>query len=127
MYKIDNKQSIAARRSNMPYPRFTKAIIQHFISKDNTISMRNNLFMHGAKNDNVLGFMKFVSMYEIRQVYGKFILNVLVSKEMKESKAYKTFLDFATGKVILKEARKRTKAHMKETSLIVDDNIISED
>ncbi|GJX85028.1 hypothetical protein Tco_0335802 [Tanacetum coccineum] len=71
--------------------------------------------------------MKFVSKYKIRQVYGKLIPDVLVSKEMLESEAYKTYLDFATGKVIPKEARKRTKAHMKETSLIADDNIISED
>ncbi|GKE27522.1 hypothetical protein Tco_1442906, partial [Tanacetum coccineum] len=127
MYQIDNRQSTSARRSNMPYPRFTKAIIQHFISKDKTISMRNNLFMHGVNNDSVLGFMKFVSKYEIRQVYGKLIPDVLVSKEMLESKAYKTYLDYAIGKVIPKEARKRIKAHMKETSLTSDDNIIPDD
>ncbi|GKB40636.1 hypothetical protein Tco_0885578 [Tanacetum coccineum] len=89
--------------------------------------MRNNMFIHGVKNDSVLGFMKFVSKYEIKQVYGKLILDVLVFKEIMESKAYKTYLDFATGKVIPKEAKKRTKAHMKETSLTPDDNIISED
>ncbi|GJX57818.1 retrovirus-related pol polyprotein from transposon TNT 1-94, partial [Tanacetum coccineum] len=111
----------------MPYPRFTKAIIQHFILKDKTISMRNNLFMHGVKNDSVLGFMKFVSKYEIRQVYGKLIPDVLVPKEMMESKAYKTYLDFAIGKVIPKEARNRTKARIKVTYLTADDNIISED
>ncbi|GJZ03007.1 hypothetical protein Tco_0520968 [Tanacetum coccineum] len=127
MYQIDNRQSIAARHSYMPYPRFTKAVIQHFISKDKTISMRNYFFMHGVKNDSVLGFMKFISKYEIRQVYGKLIPDVLVSKEMLESKAYKTYLNYATGKVIPKEARKRKKAHMKETSLIADDNIIPDD
>nr|GEU72058.1 hypothetical protein [Tanacetum cinerariifolium] len=44
---------------------------------------------------------------------------------MMESKAYKTYLDFTTEKVIPKEARKRIKAHMKETSLTANDNIIS--
>ncbi|GJW11795.1 hypothetical protein Tco_1577622 [Tanacetum coccineum] len=127
MYQIDNQQSTAARRSNMPYPRFTKAIIQHFISKDKTISMWNNMFMHGVKNDSVLRFIKFVSKYEIRQVYGKLITNVLVSKEMLKSEAYRTYLDYATRKVIPKEAKKRTKAHMKETYLTADDNIIPND
>ncbi|GJW53421.1 hypothetical protein Tco_0097506 [Tanacetum coccineum] len=94
---------------------------------DKTISMRNNLFMHGAMNDSVLGFMKFISKYKIRQMYGKLILDVLVSREKLESKTYKTYLDYATRKVIPKEARKRTKDHMKETSLIVDDNIIPDD
>ncbi|GJS85117.1 hypothetical protein Tco_0751658 [Tanacetum coccineum] len=46
MFQIDNRESSAKRKENMPYPRFTKAIIQHFISKDKSISMRNKMFMH---------------------------------------------------------------------------------
>ncbi|GJX60501.1 hypothetical protein Tco_0291891 [Tanacetum coccineum] len=46
MFQIDNRDSSAKRPENMPYPRFTKAIIQHFISKDKPISMRNIMFMH---------------------------------------------------------------------------------
>ncbi|GJZ64383.1 retrovirus-related pol polyprotein from transposon TNT 1-94 [Tanacetum coccineum] len=130
IYKIENKQTTAARRSNMPYPRFTKAIIQHFISKDKTISMRNNLFMHSIKNDSVLGVVKFVSMYEDRQVYGKMIHDVMMSKEFMKTIAYKTYLAFVTRKAIHKKARKRTKdatTTMKESSLTVDDNIIPKD
>ncbi|GKB21411.1 hypothetical protein Tco_0855334 [Tanacetum coccineum] len=130
MYQIDNRQTIVARRSSMPYPRFTKVIIQHFISKDKTISMRNNLFMHGIKSDSVLGRLKFVSKYEHSHVYGKPIPDVMLSKEFMETKAYKTYLAFATGNAIPKKARKRTTAHitpMKESSLITDDNIILDD
>ncbi|GKD20078.1 hypothetical protein Tco_1221781 [Tanacetum coccineum] len=100
MYQIDNRQSTDARRSSMPNPKFTNAIIQHFISKDKTISMRNNLFMHGIKNESVLGVLKL---------------------------AYKTYLAFATGNAIPKKAKKRTTTHItpiKESSLTVDDNII---
>ncbi|GJV80665.1 hypothetical protein Tco_1516535 [Tanacetum coccineum] len=110
MYHIDNRQTTVARRSNMSYPRFTKPIIQHFISKDKTISMRNNLFMHSIKNDSVLGVLKFVSKYEDRKVYGKTIPNVMLFKEIMETTAYKTYLAFATRKAIHKKARKRTKA-----------------
>ncbi|GKE72825.1 hypothetical protein Tco_1534866, partial [Tanacetum coccineum] len=130
MYQIDNIQTTAARRSSMPYPRFTKAIIHHFISKDKTISMRNNLFMHGIKNDSVLGILKFVSKYEESQVYGKTIHEVMLSKEFMETLAYKTYLAFATGISIPKKARKSTTAHItpiKESSLTADDNIISDD
>ncbi|GKB30024.1 hypothetical protein Tco_0869425 [Tanacetum coccineum] len=109
MYQIDNRQTTGVRRSNMPYPRFTKAIIQHFISKDKTISMRNNLFMHSIKNDSVLGVLKFISKYEDRKVYGKTIPDVMLSKEIMETTAYKTYLAFATRKAIHKKARKRTK------------------
>nr|GEU87511.1 hypothetical protein [Tanacetum cinerariifolium] len=130
MYQIDNRQTTAARHSNMPYPRFTKAIIQHFISKDKTISIRNNLFMHSIKDDNVLEVLKFISKYEENQVYGKPIPDVIMSKEIMDTTTYNTYLAFATGKAIPKKARKNTKAHitlMKESSLTTDDNIISED
>nr|GEX84132.1 hypothetical protein [Tanacetum cinerariifolium] len=43
--------------------------------------------------------------------------------EMMESIVYKTYVDFATGKVILKEARKRTKGQMKETSIKNDEKV----
>ncbi|GKB73896.1 hypothetical protein Tco_0935308 [Tanacetum coccineum] len=60
MFQSDNKETNSKRRENMPYPRFTNAIIQYFISKDKSISMRNIIFMHSIKNDSVLGTLKFV-------------------------------------------------------------------
>ncbi|GJX79699.1 hypothetical protein Tco_0327848 [Tanacetum coccineum] len=86
--------------------------------------------MHSIKNDNVLGVLKFVSKHEDSQVYGKMIPEVMVSKEIMETMAYKTYLAFATGKAILKKAKKRTKiitTPKKKSSLIADDNIILED
>nr|GEU56247.1 retrotransposon protein, putative, unclassified [Tanacetum cinerariifolium] len=39
MYQPDNKEISSARKVHIPYPRFTKVIINHFISKDKTISV----------------------------------------------------------------------------------------
>ncbi|GKF23506.1 hypothetical protein Tco_0075828, partial [Tanacetum coccineum] len=64
----------------MPYLRFTKVIISHFISKDKTISMRNTINLHTVRDDTFL--------------------------DIKYSKAYKTYLDFATGKATPKKSRK---------------------
>ncbi|GJW16827.1 hypothetical protein Tco_0024263 [Tanacetum coccineum] len=61
IYQIDNRETSAKRCESMPYHRFTKAIIQYFISKDKSISTRNKLFMHSIKNDSVLGTLKFVA------------------------------------------------------------------
>ncbi|GJX86507.1 retrovirus-related pol polyprotein from transposon TNT 1-94 [Tanacetum coccineum] len=55
MFQIDNRNTSATRKENMPYPRFTKAIIQHFNSKDKSISMRNRRFMHTIQDDTLLG------------------------------------------------------------------------
>ncbi|GKF42008.1 hypothetical protein Tco_0125350 [Tanacetum coccineum] len=34
IFQADNRDISTARKENMPYPRFTKVIINHFISKD---------------------------------------------------------------------------------------------
>ncbi|GKA71315.1 hypothetical protein Tco_0777454 [Tanacetum coccineum] len=64
------------------------------------------------------------------ELYGKTVPDAMMSKEIIETTAYKTYLAFATRKIIHKKARKRTKATTtikKESSLTADDNIISED
>ncbi|GJT81430.1 hypothetical protein Tco_1055772 [Tanacetum coccineum] len=73
MFEIDNRDYSAKRKENMPYPRFTKAIIQHFISKDKSISMRNRMFMHTVRDDSVLGTLKFIDKSEDNQLYGALI------------------------------------------------------
>nr|GEX19901.1 hypothetical protein [Tanacetum cinerariifolium] len=77
MFQADNRDISTARKENMPYLRFTKFIINHFISKDKTISMRNQINIHTVHDDTLL-----------------------------DSKAYKIHLDFATGKATPKKARK---------------------
>ncbi|GKD53937.1 hypothetical protein Tco_1287324, partial [Tanacetum coccineum] len=60
MYQADNREISLARKEHMPYPRFTKVIINHFISKDNTISIRNMINFHTIHDDSLLGTLKFV-------------------------------------------------------------------
>nr|GEV88430.1 retrovirus-related Pol polyprotein from transposon TNT 1-94 [Tanacetum cinerariifolium] len=69
-----DRETSSARKEHMPYLRFTKVIIDHFISKDNIISMRNKINLHTPRDDSLL--------------------------------AYMTYLDYATGKVPPKKARK---------------------
>ncbi|GJU90036.1 hypothetical protein Tco_1302459 [Tanacetum coccineum] len=127
MYQIDNRQTSARRHESMPYPKFTKVIIQHFISKNKSISMRNRLFMHLIKNDNVFGRLTFVAKNEDNQVYGMLISYMMINKEFENSKAYQTYLAFLTGIAIPKKARKGTKAAItpkKKGSFTANDNII---
>ncbi|GKC13345.1 hypothetical protein Tco_1010127 [Tanacetum coccineum] len=89
--------------------------------------MRNRLFIHSIKNDSVLGRLKFVPKNEDSQVYGETIPDVKVSKEIMETKAYKTYLAFSTGAAVPKKARKGKKAAItpkKKSSFTTDDNII---
>ncbi|GJZ70504.1 hypothetical protein Tco_0634054 [Tanacetum coccineum] len=106
MFQIDNRNTSAARKENIPYPRFTKDIIQHFISKDMSISMRNRLFMHIVQHDSIFGSLKFVSKTDDYQAYGALIPTEMTSLKMQNSLAYKTFLAYATGAIPPKKSRK---------------------
>ncbi|GJT36555.1 hypothetical protein Tco_0926974 [Tanacetum coccineum] len=104
MFQIDNRDS--KKQEKMYYPRFTKAIIQHFISKDKSISMRNRLFMHTIQDDSILGSLRFVSKTKEYQVYGALIHAGMTNRNMLNSTAYNTYLAFAIGAATPKKARK---------------------
>ncbi|GJT88602.1 hypothetical protein Tco_1070319 [Tanacetum coccineum] len=97
---------IRLSRAQILWGIFTKAIIQHFISKDKSISMRNKMFMHTVKDDSVLGTLKFVAKSEDNQVYGALIPAQMINQKIQNSTAYKTYLAFATGAATPKKARK---------------------
>ncbi|GJU63435.1 hypothetical protein Tco_1245270 [Tanacetum coccineum] len=94
----------------MYYPRFTKAIIHHFLLQEKSLSWRNRIGMHTSKDDYLINTLRFVSRKEASQKYGAVLPDCLTSPAMKESKAYKTYLGFATGAVPPKAARKFKKA-----------------
>ncbi|GJW86104.1 hypothetical protein Tco_0159249 [Tanacetum coccineum] len=100
MYQIKNKE--AKKNKDMYYPRFTKVIINYFMSKDQSIPRRNKVDWHVANNDPILTIMRFIPKHETVQKYGAILPDTLTNQAMKESDAYKTYHDFAIGKVILK-------------------------
>ncbi|GJS16709.1 hypothetical protein Tco_0411181 [Tanacetum coccineum] len=106
IFQADNREISSARKEHMPCPRFMKFIINHFISKDKTISMRNKINLHTVRDDTLLGTLKFFSKTQDYQQYEALIPNEMINQDIKDSKAYKTYLDFATGKATPKKARK---------------------
>ncbi|GJS95946.1 retrovirus-related pol polyprotein from transposon TNT 1-94 [Tanacetum coccineum] len=109
MYQADNREISSARKEHMPYPRFTKVIINHFISKDKTISMRNKINLYTICDDSLLSTLKFVSKTQDYQQYGALIHDDMINQDIKDSIPYKTYYDFATRKVPPKKARKYKK------------------
>ncbi|GJW23095.1 hypothetical protein Tco_0033717 [Tanacetum coccineum] len=107
----------------MPYLRFTKVIISYFISKDKTISMRNMINLHTVHDDSLLGTLKFVSKTQDYQMYGALIHEEMINQDIKDSKAYKTYLDFATGKATPKKARrfKKVASPLKKLSPVLEE------
>ncbi|GKD05005.1 hypothetical protein Tco_1179979, partial [Tanacetum coccineum] len=111
-YQIDNKDS--KKQDKMFYPRFTKIIIHYFLEKDKSISMRNRMFMHTARDDNLLGTIRFVSRHEDAQIYGAILLKAMTNQAMLDSVAYKTYYAIASGD----EPPKSKKPKMKSDSTI---------
>ncbi|GKA65568.1 hypothetical protein Tco_0765275 [Tanacetum coccineum] len=79
--------------------------------------------MHTYKDDFLINTLRFVSRKEASQIYGAVLPKCLTSPEMKESKAYKTYLGYAIGEVPPKVARKFKKAFpsKKESELVPRD------
>nr|GEU95466.1 hypothetical protein [Tanacetum cinerariifolium] len=123
--EINNRDSSAKRQENMPYLKFIKAIIQHFISKDKSISMRNIMFMHTVRDDSLLGTLKFVAKSEDTQVYRALFLEVMINQKIQNSHSYKTYLAFATRTTTPKKARKWKKLaspSKKQTLVITEEH-----
>ncbi|GJX67969.1 hypothetical protein Tco_0303696 [Tanacetum coccineum] len=100
VFQIENKES--RKNKYMYYPRFTKVIINHLMSQDQSIPRRNKVDWHISNNDPILTTMRFIPQYEVVQKYGVILPDNLTNQAMKESEAYKTYFAFATGKAIPK-------------------------
>ncbi|GKA97296.1 retrovirus-related pol polyprotein from transposon TNT 1-94 [Tanacetum coccineum] len=106
--RIENK--VYKKQENMYYPRFAKVIIHHFLIQDKTLFWRNKIGMHTSKDDYLINTLRFISRKEASQIYGAVLPACLTNPELKESKAYKIYLGYATSAVPPKIAKKFKKA-----------------
>ncbi|GJT91549.1 hypothetical protein Tco_1080394 [Tanacetum coccineum] len=58
VFQIENKES--RKNKYMFYPRFTKVIINHFMSQDQSIPRRNKVDWHMANDDPILTTMRII-------------------------------------------------------------------
>ncbi|GKD74420.1 putative ribonuclease H-like domain-containing protein [Tanacetum coccineum] len=61
----------AKKTNKMSYPRFTKIIIDYCMSKDPSISSRNKMFWHTARDDTLFTSIRCISRHEDNHVYEK--------------------------------------------------------
>nr|GEZ32875.1 hypothetical protein [Tanacetum cinerariifolium] len=103
--KIDNPQSKIKRCEIMPYARFTKAIIYHFMTKHKSISSWQRSPYRTVDDDEVLDRLKFINKGDIYQVYGKPIPDTWITNEIKKSEAYKIYFKYSIGLIPTKKGR----------------------
>nr|GEZ84191.1 hypothetical protein [Tanacetum cinerariifolium] len=108
VFQFDHKNQ---KKSNeMYYPRFTKVIIHHFMSKDPSIPRRNKVNWHYVRDDFMFSTKKLVSRHQNTQQFGALLHIELINEEIKNYKAYKEYYAIATG-----EAAPKTKASVRRT------------
>ncbi|GJX15050.1 hypothetical protein Tco_0206808 [Tanacetum coccineum] len=104
-YQIDHRREKKSRRENMPYPRFTKVIIDYFLSKHKSLKKLKFQHFHTIKDDGVVSRLKFVRMGEDVQQYGLAIPATMLNNEIIQSESYKMFILYSTGQIPPKKSR----------------------
>ncbi|GKA80562.1 hypothetical protein Tco_0787254, partial [Tanacetum coccineum] len=104
-YQIDHRREKKSRRENMPYPRFTKVIIDYFLSKHKSLKKLKFQHLHTIKDDGVVSRLKFVRMGEDVQQYGLAIPATMLNNEIIQSESYKKFILYSTGQIPPKKSR----------------------
>ncbi|GJY75862.1 hypothetical protein Tco_0480978 [Tanacetum coccineum] len=95
VYQVENKN---VKRSNeMYYPRFTKVIVNFFMTKDQSIPRRNKVNWHFARDDYMFTTIKVVSRHEDTQLYGAILPDELTNEAIKDSESYKEYYAIASG------------------------------
>ncbi|GJU20330.1 hypothetical protein Tco_1153672 [Tanacetum coccineum] len=89
----------------MPYPRFTKIIINYFLSQHKSLAKKKHSYINTIKDDGVLNRLKFVKTGEDFQEYGRAIPDTMLTDNIKESEAYKDFIGYSTGSIPPKKTR----------------------
>ncbi|GJS86591.1 hypothetical protein Tco_0769227 [Tanacetum coccineum] len=89
----------------MPYPRFTKLIINHFISQHKSLSKLKHTYINTIKDDGVLNRLKFIRTGKDFQEYGQAIPYTMLTEEIKRLETYQTFLAMSTGLIPPKKTR----------------------
>nr|GEZ49370.1 retrovirus-related Pol polyprotein from transposon TNT 1-94 [Tanacetum cinerariifolium] len=116
VYQVKHKNQ---KKSNeMYYPRFTKAIIHHFMSKDPSIPRRNKVNWHYVRDDFMFFTIKLVSRHQNMQQFGALLPIELTNDEIRNSKAYKEYYAIAIGEVVPKP-----KANVRRTKSSSDTSI----
>nr|GEV15112.1 integrase, catalytic region, zinc finger, CCHC-type, peptidase aspartic, catalytic [Tanacetum cinerariifolium] len=95
VYQLEHKD---AKKSNeMYYPRFTKVIVDFFMTKDQSILRRNKVNWHFSKDDYIFTTIKLVSRHQNTQQYGAILLVKLMNKAIKNSESYNEYYAIASG------------------------------
>nr|GEV29700.1 hypothetical protein [Tanacetum cinerariifolium] len=108
VYQVEHKNQ---KKSNeMYYPRITKVIIHHFMTRKPSIPRRNKVNWHYVRDDILFSTIKVVSRHQNTQQYGAILPIEVTTEHTRNTKSYKEYYACATGEAAPKpkaSARKK--------------------
>nr|GEX31789.1 hypothetical protein [Tanacetum cinerariifolium] len=117
MYQVKHKNQ---KKSNeMYYPRFTKVIIDYFMTRKPSIPRRNKINWHYVRDDILFSTIKVVSRHQNTQQYGAILPIKLTTEDIRNTKAYKEYYACATREAAPKpkaSARKKKGGYAASTT-----------
>ncbi|GJZ38632.1 hypothetical protein Tco_0585195, partial [Tanacetum coccineum] len=126
-FQIDHRKEKRSRRENMPFPRFTKIIINHFINQHKSFFNLKYQHYHTIKYDGIVSRLKFVRICEDYQEYGLPIPETILTEAIKQSKSYQMFIKYSTGQIPPKKIRGKGSQGKKTIDTHVADVDVSEE
>ncbi|GKB81074.1 hypothetical protein Tco_0947969, partial [Tanacetum coccineum] len=114
-YQIDHRKENRSRCENMPFPQFTKVIINHFLKQYNSLSNLKFQHYHTIKDDGIVCRLKFVRIGEDYQEYGLSIPETMLTEAIKQSESYQMFINYSTGQIPPKKSRGKGSQRKKTT------------
>nr|GEZ49350.1 retrovirus-related Pol polyprotein from transposon TNT 1-94 [Tanacetum cinerariifolium] len=95
VYHVEHKNK---KNSNeMYYPRFTKVIIDYFMTRKPSIPRRNRVNWHYVRDDVLFSTIKVVSRHQTTQQYDVILPIELTNEDIRNNKAYREYYACATG------------------------------
>nr|GEZ74615.1 hypothetical protein [Tanacetum cinerariifolium] len=117
VYQVEHKNQ---KKSNkIYYPRFTKVIIDYFMTRKPSIPRRNRVNWHYVRDDVLFFTIKVVLRHQTTQQYGAILPIDLTTEDIRNSKAYKEYYACATGEAAPKpkaSARKKKSGYASSTT-----------
>nr|GEV14448.1 reverse transcriptase domain-containing protein [Tanacetum cinerariifolium] len=115
---LGHKRKKQKKSNEMYYPRFSKVIIHHFMTKKPSIPRRNKVNWHYVRDDMLFSTIKVVSRHQNTQQYGAILPIELTTEDIRNTKAYKEYYACSTGEVAPKpKASARRKRSDSDTSI----------
>ncbi|GJR24159.1 hypothetical protein Tco_0972686, partial [Tanacetum coccineum] len=120
-FQIDHKKKRKLRRETMPFPRFTKVIINHFLSQHKSLSNLKYQHYHTIKDNRIVSRLKFVRIGEDYQEYRLAIPDMMLNDAIKQSESYQIIIKYSTYQITPKKSISKGSQGKKTTYTLVAD------